>query len=75
MKRSCIGSLVSHWAKKITMTDPQRAVISIMSYKMLHNLTKLLVSALTLLSEYLTIALFFSLDLFLDLLSVCLSVL
>ena len=63
---------MSRWAKKTTMTDPQRAVISIMSYKMLCNLIKLLISALTLLDKCLTIALYFSLDLSSDLLSVSL---
>ena len=57
VKHLCIGSLMSHWAKKITMTDLQGAVIPIMPYKVLRDLTKLLVSALALLGERLTILL------------------
>ena len=54
------------------MTDPQRAVIPILPYKVLSNPTKCLVSAHTLLGERLTIALFSSLGLSSGLLSVCL---
>ena len=45
---------MSHWAKKTTITDPQRAVIPIMPYKVPRDLIKLLVSALALLGERLT---------------------
>ena len=80
ISRECLAcEALTYWvthvllSQKITMTDFLRAVISILSYKVLCNLTtKCLVSAHTLLSECLTIALFFSLDLFSDLLSVCL---
>ena len=68
VKCLCIESLTSHWVKKITITDFQRAVISIMLYKMLHDVTKLLVSVHTLLNKCLTIVFYFSLNLSSDLL-------
>ena len=66
LSHSCSAESKDHYNR------PLETVISILSYKVLCNSTKCLVSAHTLLSECLTIALFFSLDLFSDLLSVCL---